>query len=164
MSDQQAKYQVRLSLGEPGAVDADVIWYADAFTTRVGEPNGSDVWPGSPVGLSGVRAAADWVLCEQVRRGERVSVLVVVRGSEVPGELPVAHLAVAGALVNALGSLGIDHTSPEAAAVEALWLGVAPVRRHLIGNSSALLARRAAGMSEANLAALLALGEEHSSF
>ena len=79
---------------------------------------------GSLVLLGGLRnatAVARTVYAEQERRGARTSIAIVACG-ELTGRAADAHLRFAvedqlgaGAIVDALGTLGIDHTSPEAA-------------------------------------------------
>lgn len=83
-------------------------------------------------------AVARAVLTEQQRRGARTSIAVVAAGelsSREPGadlRVAVEDLLGAGAVVDALGALGIDHTSPEAAAAGEAFRGLRPAVRHLL--------------------------------
>jgi len=70
--------------------------------------------------LRNAGAVAAAVLAEQQRRGARTSIAVIAAGELTgPDERPELRFAVedllgAGAVVDALSRLGIDHTSPEA--------------------------------------------------
>ncbi|HLP23396.1 MAG TPA: hypothetical protein VK139_05080 [Microbacteriaceae bacterium] len=130
MPHTQSQYQVRLSSGTDASVNADIECWADAFQLH-DAPQGARL-----VTLRNRGAVARAILAEQERRNARTSVVVRVAPSQHEGALAVANLAVAGALVDALTELGIDHTSPEAALAASAWLGIAPVRRHLLGAST----------------------------
>ena len=85
-------------------------------------------------------------MAAQAERGDRVSVGVVARGSDV--SFDVADVLAAGAVVDALGAAGIDHCSPEAAAVGAAYSALKHATRHLISASvPARLARESADAS-----------------
>ena len=102
--------------------------------------------------LRNARAVADAVLDVQHRRGERTAVAVIASG-ELAGREPGAPLRFAvedqfgaGAIVDALGTLGIDHTSPDAAAAAETFRGLRGALRHLLtasGSGQELLARDA---------------------
>lgn len=88
--------------------------------------------------LRNAAAVADAVMAEQRRRGERTSIAVVPAG-ELTATAPGAALRFAvedqlgaGAIVDALGALGIDHTSPEAAAACEAFRGLRGAVRHLL--------------------------------
>lgn len=117
-------------LGTPGQVTADVLFWADAFAVE--PPAGTQL-----VTLRNRAVRAAEVLALQTQRNERTSVLVLVAPGTVPGEFPAANLAVAGAFIEALSELGVDHTSPEAATALAAWQGVKPARKHLLRASGA---------------------------
>ncbi|GAA1929905.1 hypothetical protein GCM10009775_22460 [Microbacterium aoyamense] len=92
-------------------------------------------------------AVARAVLEEQQRRGTRTSIAVLAAG-ELDGDgtlrFAVEDLFGAGAVVDALSSLGIDHTSPEAAAACESFRGLRPAVRHLLtasGSGQELLDR-----------------------
>lgn len=100
--------------------------------------------------LRNASAIAEAVLAEQKRRGERTSIAVIAAG-----ELPTGRAAGglrfavedqlgAGAIIDALGGLGIDHTSPESAAACEAFRGLRPAVRHLLtasGSGQELLDR-----------------------
>jgi 2-phosphosulfolactate phosphatase len=105
-------------------------------------------------GLRNAGAVANAIMAEQTRRGVRTSIAVIAAG-ELPhpaGELPhpaagavptgsspsgslrfaVEDQLGAGAVIDALGKLGIDHTSPEAAAACESFRGLRGAVRHLL--------------------------------
>jgi 2-phosphosulfolactate phosphatase len=102
--------------------------------------------------LRNARAVAGAVLAEQHRRGERTSIAIIAAG-ELAGRDAGAALRFAvedqlgaGAVIAALGDLGIDHTSPEAAAACEAFRGLRGAVRHLLtasGSGQELLDRDA---------------------
>lgn len=100
--------------------------------------------------LRNARAVADAVLDTQRRRAARTSVAVIAAG-ELAGREPGAALRFAvedqlgaGAIVDALGVRGVDHTSPEAAAAGEAFRGLRGAVRHLLtasGSGQELLLR-----------------------
>lgn len=87
-------------------------------------------------------AVAQRVLALQEERGERTIVAIVAAGErESPagaGEairFAIEDQLAAGAIVDALVGLGIDHTSPEAAVACAAFEGLRHATTHLIGAS-----------------------------
>lgn len=109
--------------------------------------------------LRNAGAVADAVLAEQQRRGARTSIAVVAVG-EGAGPVPdagprfaVEDLLGAGAVVDALSRLGIDHTSPEAAAACEAFRGLGGAVRHLLTASGSGQELIDAGRREAVLAA-----------
>ncbi|SDQ45926.1 2-phosphosulfolactate phosphatase [Microbacterium sp. cf332] len=100
--------------------------------------------------LRNAAAVADAVLDEQRRRGARTSIAVIAAGELAgPDEASDLRFAVedllgAGAVVDALSRLGIDHTSPEAAAACESFRGLGGAVRHLLtasGSGQELLER-----------------------
>jgi 2-phosphosulfolactate phosphatase len=100
--------------------------------------------------LRNATAVARAVLAEQTRRGERTSIAVIAageldgRGADAGLRLAVEDQLGAGAIVDALGALGIDHTSPEAAAACEAFRGLRGAVRHLLtasGSGQELIAR-----------------------
>ena len=88
--------------------------------------------------LRNASAVARAILAEQQRRGDRTSIAIVAAG-ELGGREPGAPLRfavedqlAAGAIVDALGALGVDHTSPEAAAAGESFRGLRAAVRHLL--------------------------------
>lgn len=100
--------------------------------------------------LRNAGAVADAVLAEQRRRGARTSIAVIAAGElagpDAGSELrfAVEDLLGSGAVVDALSKLGIDHTSPEAAAACESFRGLGGAVRHLLtasGSGQELLER-----------------------
>lgn len=102
--------------------------------------------------LRNASAAAAAVLAEQTARAARTSVAIIAAG-ELTGREPGAPVRFAvedqlgaGAIVEALAALGIDHSSPEAAAACEAFRGLRGAVRHLLtasGSGQELLERDA---------------------
>ena len=167
MQPQQA-YQVRFDWGTAGfqalSDGADVVIIADALpptTTNgahfAGTAAATDGHDGGqtqhiiPASLNNRTAVAAWVLARQAEKGARFSVAVIAAGERRPdGSLrfAVEDLFVAGAVIDALSTLGIDHCSPEAAAASAGFVGLKQAIRHLISASETGLALAALGRQD----------------
>jgi 2-phosphosulfolactate phosphatase len=93
---------------------------------------------GVPVVAASLRnrgAVARWILDYQRSLGRRVVVAIVAAGETRTDEtvrFAVEDLLAAGAVVDALSTLGVDACSPEAAAACAAYTGLAGGIRHLI--------------------------------
>jgi hypothetical protein len=132
----QGSYQVRFDWGRAGAeaVGRDVeavIWVSQL----AGVPG-----PSGAVAATLERAAelARWALAEQQKLGGRFRVAVVAAGVErADGTLrfAVEDLLAAGAVIEAIAELGIDHQSPEAAAAASAYRGLRGATTHLISAS-----------------------------
>lgn len=91
--------------------------------------------------LRNAAATAAVVLGEQHRRAARTSIVVIAAGelasrdADAPLRFSVEDLLGAGAVIDALGALGIDHTSPEAAAACEAFRGLRGATRHLLAAS-----------------------------
>ena len=95
--------------------------------------------------LRNASAVAEAIADEQRRRGARTSIALIAGGELVPADAGVAartarrfaveDLLGAGAIVDALGVRGIDHTSPEAAAAGEAFRGLRAATRHLLAAS-----------------------------
>lgn len=118
--------------------------------------------------LRNASAVAAAVLAEQGRRGARTSIAVIAAGELVsrdpsaPLRFAVEDLLGAGAVIDALGALGIDHTSPESAAAGEAFRGLRGALRHLLtasGSGQEMLerGRRAEVESAATLDAVTAV-------
>ncbi|MEV1131637.1 2-phosphosulfolactate phosphatase [Agromyces sp. NPDC049794] len=160
----QAKYQVRFDWGASGAgrivPGVHVVVLADAllFTTGVvvaaeqgaeTRIDGPDAAAASAVidaslatvddpivlaaSLRNRTAVAERILALQEERGERMLVAVVAVGDT--DRLTIEDQLTAGAVVDALVGLGLDHTSPEAAVASAAFEGLRRALVHLIGAS-----------------------------
>ena len=171
----QARYQVRLDWSVSGArrilPGAHVAVLVDAllYTTHVvAAAEGGEDSPAAGVvaamldaeaserglvvlaaSLRNRAAVADRVLALQEERGERMIVAVLAAGEPADdgrGIRPaVEDQLTAGAVVDALVALGIDHTSPEAAVASAAYEGLRHAAVHLIGASVSGLELVAAG-------------------
>lgn len=84
--------------------------------------------------LRNAAAVANEALAEQQRRGARTSIAVIAVGERVDGatRFTVEDQLGAGAIIDALGALGLDHTSPEAAAACEAFRGLRAAVRHLL--------------------------------
>ncbi|WP_159500160.1 2-phosphosulfolactate phosphatase [Microbacterium sp. 18062] len=95
-------------------------------------------------GLRNASATARAVLAEQQARGARTSITVIAVGARTDAgvRFAVEDQLGAGAVIDALGALGLDHTSPEAAASAEAFRGLRSAVRHLLtasGSGQALL-------------------------
>ena len=127
----QVSYQVRFDWGLAGrdaiAVDADAVIWVDQLD------GGADART-----LEQADEIAAWALAEQERLGGRFRIAVVAAGVErADGSLrfAVEDLLAAGAIIDAIAGVGIDHQSPEAAAAAAAHRGLKNATRHLVNAS-----------------------------
>lgn len=139
---EQQRYQVRFDWGTDGAAaiaaDADVIVWVDAIAS---EPPPALVVAGAVIttGMPSAAAAARWVLDLQERLGRRIVIAVLAAGPR----FAVDDLLTAGAIIDALGALGLDASSPEAAAAEGAYLHLKSAVRHLMTASVTAVAEGA---------------------
>ncbi|WP_167132123.1 2-phosphosulfolactate phosphatase [Paramicrobacterium chengjingii] len=106
-------------------------------------------------------AVAQHVLQHQVQRGERVRVALVAETSlgadshqdAVGSGFAVDTLFAAGAVIDALAAVGIDYSSPEAAAASAAFTGLERAVGHLYTASTAGQRLIASGKRDAVVAA-----------
>lgn len=141
----QSVYQVRFDWGAAGAesigVDADaVVWVDQLPASEVAVPQHPLVASGS---IQNRAAVARWVLDRQSERGDRFTVAVAAAGElRADGSLrfAVEDLLGAGAVIDALATVGIDYCSPEAAAACAAFTSLAGAAAHLISASESGLA------------------------
>ncbi len=148
---EQTRYQVRFDLGIVGALaagsQADVIVWANARNNATDSVLAQ--LPESPAilvtALPTAFAAADWVLSEQLRLNRRFATVVIAAGVSREGawRYSVEDHLVAGAVIARLSTLGLDATSPEAAAAESAYLGLQRAVGHLMTATTASLARDA---------------------
>lgn len=132
----QSDYQVRFDWGRAGVAavgaDAEAVVWVDQLGEAPG-PAGSV--PGT---LERADELAAWALAEQEKLGGRFRIAVVAAGAErEDGSLrfAVEDLLAAGAVIDAIAGVGIDHQSPEAAAAASAHRGLARATRHLISAS-----------------------------
>ena len=114
----------------PGAISINGAAVAEAAAAR-----GALVLLGA---LRNASAVADAVLAEQQRRGGRTSIAVIAAG-ELTGtdagatvRFAVEDQLGAGAIIDALGALGIDHTSPDAAVASESFRALRRAVKHLL--------------------------------
>lgn len=133
----QGRYQVRFDWGLDGgaaiAPGAHVVVWAAALP-GLADPLQLEHDGLLLTGGVGAREAiARRILDEQVRLGGRAVVAVVAAG--VDGRFCVEDLVVAGAVIDALGEVGIDFTSPEAAAAASAYGGLRNAVGHVLSAS-----------------------------
>lgn len=109
-------------------------------------------------GLRNAAAVAAHVLQVQRDRGERTSISVIAAGYPDDADAAAVRFAVddllgAGAVVAALGDLGIDHASPDAAVAGEGFRALGGAVRHLLTASGTGRALAAEGARDAVLAA-----------
>ncbi|MFF1634530.1 hypothetical protein [Leifsonia sp. NPDC058248] len=167
----QAKYQLRFDWGADGAAaiapDADVVVWVDVLAPAPGSDDAVAVTdplalPGIPAaaavvagGLTTASAVAGWVLDEQVALGRRALISIVAAGgSSASGALrfAVEDQLAAGAIIDALAAVGIDYSSPEAAAACAAFTGLRGAVAHLLTASVSGQEHIAAGLTPAEVA------------
>ena len=132
----QAKYQVRFDWGVAGAAaivpGAHVLVWADALPTAGPDPLAVAHDGAIVAGSVGARAAvAQWILDRQVELGGRAVVAVIAAGGP-DGRFAVEDLLAAGAVIDALAEVGIDFTSPEAAAAAGAYAGLRNATAHVL--------------------------------
>ncbi len=140
--EDQQRYQVRLDVGLDGArrigSSAHLLVWCDGLAT---EPLPVDALPPHveviDARCGAASAIAQRLLDLQAARGERTFVAVVAAGApvEAPEGIPVEDFLLAGAVVDALGAVGIDATSPEAAAAAASFHGLRGAVAHMLSAS-----------------------------
>lgn len=146
----QATYQVRLDWGI-GALErlspAEIVVVVDAISTdqafadRVAERSaGATVFVGS---LRNATATAQAILDEQVARGGRTAINLVLAGDE--GRFAVEDYLAAGAIGDALSARGIDHTAPDVAVATEGFRPLGRAVKHLLSASAAGLELSASG-------------------
>lgn len=156
----QTKYQVRFAFGvEAGRAiveGAHVVVWADALPGTT-DPAGLAAAGALVTGSTGSRTAlAAWILERQADLGDRAIVAVVAAGGP-SGEFAVEDLLAAGAVIDALGDVGIDFTSPEAAAAAGAFAFLKNASAHIL---SASVAGQEAGPEVVSTAKAAAASEE----
>lgn len=167
----QAKYQVRFDWAADGARaiagDADVVIWVDTIgvSAIAAPPPALAAIPGRgavvAAGLAAAAAVASWALAEQVRLGRRAMISVVAAGGTTASggtRFAVEDLLAAGAVIDALAALGIDYSSPEAAAACAAFTGLRGAVAHLLTASVSGQELVAAGVAAAEIAPAGRLG------
>ncbi len=133
----QQKFQVRFDWGTGGVAaigdGAHVLVWCDALPTGTGVPE----FDGAVlIGSHGNAAqTAEWILGLQQRLGDRAVVAVVAAGTD-DGRFAVEDFLAAGAVIDALATIGIDFNSPEAASACAAYEGLRNAMVHLTSAST----------------------------
>ena len=143
----QTAYQVRFDWGPAGA---ETISDGAHVLIWVDQLDGEDALVVSSIDLMRVTLdeAADVAasaLQRQTELGGRFVIAVVAAGApRADGSLrfAVEDLLAAGAVIEALAAVGIDHQSPEAAAAASAYSGLKNATRHLISASASSRERR----------------------
>ncbi len=138
----QSQYQVRFDWGLAGAeavgADVDVIVVVDVLSPKIPDFEGlrAAVVAGD---LRNRTAVAEWALARQAEKGHRFAVAIIASGeTRADGSLrfAVEDQLAAGAIVDALASVGTDYCSPEAAAACAAFTGLRGAIGHLVSASA----------------------------
>jgi 2-phosphosulfolactate phosphatase len=136
----QGTYQVRFDWGVVGAEtirgDAHVVVWVDQLGGELPALGPVEVLPAT---LEAAPDVASRALERQTEFGGRFVIAVVAAGApRADGSLrfAVEDLLAAGAVIEALAAVGIDHQSPEAAAAASAYSGLRNATRHLISASA----------------------------
>jgi len=146
----QGSYQVRFDWGAAGATaiadGAHLVVWVDQLAASHGGAEPMPVLGGTrggvelmPVTLDDAEDVAAAALRRQSELGGRCVIAVVAAGAaRADGSIrfAVEDLLAAGAIIDAIGSAGIDHQSPEAAAAASAYSGLKNATRHLISASA----------------------------
>ncbi|MBB3157105.1 2-phosphosulfolactate phosphatase [Microbacterium proteolyticum] len=137
-----------------GTLDLATDDDAAASLARAAEAGGAHVIVG---GLRNAAAVAAHVMEVQRARGVRTSISIIAAGYVDDGDAAGVRFAVddllgAGAVVAALGDLGIDHASPDAAVAGEGFRALGGAVRHLLTASGTGRALAAEGRRDAVLA------------
>ncbi|NQX29676.1 2-phosphosulfolactate phosphatase [Microbacteriaceae bacterium VKM Ac-2854] len=159
----QSTYQIRFEWGAAGLArlaPAHITVLVDALPSDALPSDAAAVErPGGLVvsaTLANRSAVAQWILERQIENGGRTSVNVIAAGdADEHGQVrhAVEDQLAAGALIDALIALGIDHTSPDAAVASAAFDGLKRACVHLFSASASGRLLRDAGRAD-ELAAL----------
>ena len=136
----QGTYQVRFDWGAAGADaisdGAHVVVWVDQLGEATLVASSIDLMRATLEEADEIAAVA---LRRQNELGGRFVIAVVAAGAvRDDGSLrfAVEDLLAAGAVIDALAAIGIDHQSPEAAAAASAYLGLKNATRHLISASA----------------------------
>lgn len=156
----QSTYQVRLGWGEHGLTtlaESGIVVIVDAIGTSEELVAKAAALPHAPVvfqaSLRNATATAQAIYDEQVARGERTSINLVLAGDD-DGRFAVEDYLAAGAVGDALTTLGLDHSAPDLAVAAEGFRPLTRAVKHLFSASAAGLELAQAGRrDEAKLAA-----------
>ena len=133
-----------VAAGQRIPLDSAAGWSTNgaAVVSAASAASGPDARPATVLvgGVRNAAATARAVMTLQERQGARTSVSIIAAGELAPAgalRFAVEDQLGAGAIVDALCDLGIDHSSPEAAAAAEAFRALRPGLRHmLIGSGS----------------------------
>jgi 2-phosphosulfolactate phosphatase len=133
-----------VAAGQRIPLDSTAGWSTNgaAVVSAASAASGPDARPATVLvgGVRNAAATARAVMTLQERQGARTSVSIIAAGELAPAgalRFAVEDQLGAGAIVDALCDLGIDHSSPEAAAAAEAFRALRPGLRHmLIGSGS----------------------------
>ena len=111
---------------------AHVVVWCDALPTGHSMPTFRGAIIAGTTGSAG--AAAQWILALQEQLADRAVVAVVAGGTD-EGGFAVEDFLAAGAVIDALATVGIDFNSPEAASACAAYEGLRNATLHLTSAS-----------------------------
>lgn len=144
----QTNYQVRFEWGAEGARAVAEGAHAIVWVDELGAEQVPDTGVETVYGaLRFAQALGEWSLRRQEELGGRFVVSVVAAGArQADGSLrfAVEDLLAAGAVIDAIAEVGIDHQSPEAAAAASAYTGLRNATRHLV--SASVSARELGGI------------------
>jgi hypothetical protein len=124
-------------------VDADVVAWIDELGEELA-PDGV-----RRTALAEAEDFARWCLARQEELGGRFRIAVVAAGATQPDgtlRFAVEDLLGAGAVIDAIAEVGIDHQSPEAASAAAAYTGLRNATRHLVNASVSARELRSSGV------------------
>lgn len=132
----QSFYQVRFEWGAEGARAVSDGAHAVVWVDELGEELVPELDVEVVAGaLRSADAVARWSLERQAELGGRFVIAIVAAGTrQDDGSLrfAVEDLLAAGAVIDAIAAVGIDHQSPEAAAAASAYAGLRNATRHLV--------------------------------
>ena len=130
----QQRFQVRFGWGadSPVSEGAHVLVWCDALPTGHGIPDFDGAVLAGSTGSAA--AVAQWILALQEQRGDRAIVAVIAAGTDAGG-FAVEDFLAAGAVIDALATVGLDFNSPEAASACAAYEGLRNATLHLTSAS-----------------------------
>ncbi|WP_166868680.1 MULTISPECIES: hypothetical protein [unclassified Salinibacterium] len=144
----QTNYQVRFEWGADGAHAVAGGAHAIVWVDELGAEQVPDTGVETVYGaLRFADAIGQWALRRQGELGGRFVIAVVAAGArQADGSLrfAVEDLLAAGAVIDAIAEVGIDHQSPEAAAAASAFTGLRNATRHLV--SASVSARELGGV------------------
>jgi 2-phosphosulfolactate phosphatase len=150
----QSSYQIRLDWGAAGLArlaPAHITVIVDALPSATAIDHAGVEGLVVRADLTNRSAVARWILERQHENGGRTSVNLVLVGEE--DRVALEDQLAAGAVVDALIELGIDHTSPDAAVACAAFTGLRRAVAHILSASTSGRLLRDAGAAEALAAA-----------